>query len=61
MLKGHDVKIEQCNECKVRILIDGKELEGVQEVSYEIGVDRLPLVRVEFRPATLNIDKEVAE
>jgi hypothetical protein len=61
MLNGHNVKIVQDKSARAKIYIDGKELEAVQSISYDIGCDRLPSVSVEFTPATLNVDTSEIE
>lgn len=57
-MSGHDVNIIQENERVAKVVIDGKELKGVQYVNYRIGIDEIPIITVEFIPGTLNFEKE---
>lgn len=58
-MQGHDVKIIQDNYKIAQIYIDGKKIQGVTDIRYDIGVERLPEITMSFRPSTLNFDKEV--
>lgn len=57
-MAGNNVRIEQENSGKARIFIDGNEVKGVQNVNYSMGVDDIPIIRLEFMPETLNFDSE---
>lgn len=57
-MAGNDVRIEQKDFRTARVFIDGNEVKGVQNVNYSIGVDEMPIIKLEFIPETLNSDKE---
>lgn len=58
-MAGNDVRIEQKDLRVARVFIDGNEVKGVQNVNYSIGVDDIPVIRLEFIPETLNFDKDL--
>lgn len=60
-MKGNNVRIEQENLNTARVFIDGNEVKGVTKVDYTIGVDEVPIVKLEFTPETLNFDKGKVE
>lgn len=57
-MKGNNVRIEQENLNTARVFIDGNEVKGVGKVDYSIGVDEIPIVKLEFTPETLNFNRE---
>ncbi len=57
MQNYHDVKIIQNKPNETRIFIDGKEIQGVTDISYRNYVGGMPSVSIEFIPKTLNCDK----
>jgi len=57
-MQGHDVKIVQKNCITAQIYIDGKEIQGVTDIRYDIGIERLPEITMSFRAFTLNFDRE---
>lgn len=57
-MRGNNVRIVQEDDRTARIFIDGHELKGVQYVDYKIGVNKIPIVTVEFVPETLNFGED---
>ena len=54
-MKYHDFEIEQFNHNHAKVMIDGKEMQGVTYANYEIGVGDIPEITIRFIPGTLNL------
>lgn len=54
-MEGHKVDIIQDENSRTRVWIDGKEVKGIQGISYNNSVEFTPSVILEFIPSTLNL------
>lgn len=58
-MKHHDFEIEQFDKHCARVKIDGKEMQGVKYVNYEIGVGDAPEITIRFMTGTLNFKNKI--
>lgn len=57
----HEIRIESKGENLHEAYIDGQALKGVQSISVQYGVDKLPVVNIELVAVKVKVGKALAD